>query len=512
MPNLAPVPHARAAAERMNPRPTRRWPQLAGVLPAAAVFLAAALLRLVIAGNSDVSWGITVAEKILAGARLYVDVIEVNPPASIYLYLPQTALARALSLKPEWLVDASAFFAAALSLWFTARIVRRNRLLPAGVSETAALAVMAFVLTLLPMRIFAEREHFALIAALPAIAVLAAMAGGKTVSPAVQIVAGIGAGLMAACKPYLAFGIIFAALAAALKARSWRPLFALQNWCAAIVCIVYAIWIWRAFPVFVSDILPFVADTYVPMRFSLAVFVFRSGLTLWLLALVLLYYFMRRAIFRPALFVPLAASGGFILAYVVQGKAYPYQSYPALALICFLLALGFIGRFHQPRRASGEDRLRIVSAATVAVIVALAALWFNLALDFSGLRAPVSAIKPHPKIITLSDDLGLGFPLVRDLGGEWVGRKPSLWVTTFARDLQESSDPAARARYAAYVAAERKIFTEDVVRGQPDIILLWRSAPGQDWLSWANGDPRLAEALKAYRPRGTVDGVTILSR
>ena len=495
----------------MNPRPARRWPQFAGVLPSAAVFLAAALLRFFIAGNSDVSWGITVAEKILAGARLYVDVIEVNPPASIYLYLPQTALARALSLQPEWLVDASAFLAAALSLWFTARIVRRNRLLPEGVSETAALTVMAFVLTVLPMRIFAEREHFALIAALPAIAVLAAMAGGKTISPAVQIVAGIGAGLMAACKPYLAFGIVFAAFAAALKARSWRPLLALQNWCAAIVCAVYAIWIWRTFPVFVSDILPFVADTYVPMRFSLTVFVLRSGLTIWLLALALLCYFLRAAIFRSALFVPLAASGGFMLAYVVQGKAYPYQSYPALALICFLLALGFIERFRRPRRASG-DHLRIFSAATAAGIVAVALLWFNLAPDFSGLRAPVGAIKPHPKIITLSDDLGLGFPLTRELGGEWVGRKPSLWVTTFARDLQASSDPAARARYAAYVEAERRMFAEDVVRGQPDIILLWRSASGQGWLAWANADPRLAEALKAYRPRGTVDGVTILSR
>lgn len=482
------------------------------MLPVAAIFLAAALLRLVITGNGDVSWGITVAEKILAGARLYTDVIEVNPPASIYLYLPQTALARALSLKPEWLVDASVFFAAALSLWFTARIVRDNRLLPDGVNGTTALAVMAFVLTILPMRIFAEREHFALIAALPAIAVLAAMASGRTISPAVQAVAGIGAGLMALCKPYLAFGIVFAALAAALKARSWRPLFALQNWCAAIVCAVYAFWIWRAFPMFVSDILPFVADAYVPMRFSLTVFVFRSGLTIWLLMFALLGYFVRRAIFRPALLVPLAASCGFILAYVVQGKAYPYQSYPALALGGFLLALGFLERFHQPNRAPGEDRRRVISAAAAAWAVALAALWFDLAPDFSALRAPLSAIKPHPKIITLSDDLGLGFPLTRDLGGEWVGRKPSLWVTTFARDLRESADPAARARYAAYVEAERKMFAEDVVRGRPDVILLWPSATGQDWLGWAKADPQLAEALKAYRPRETVDGVTILSR
>ena len=271
---------ARAPAERMNPRPTHRWPRLVGVLPVAAVFLAAALLRLFITGNSDVSWGITVAEKILAGARLYADVIEVNPPASIYLYLPQTALARALSLKPEWLVDASAFLAAALSLWFTARIVRQSKLLPAGASEAAALAVMAFVLTILPMRIFAEREHFALIAALPAIAALTAMAGGKTISPAVQIVAGIGAGLMAACKPYLAFGIVFAAFAAALKARSWRPLFALQNWYAAIVCAVYAVWIWRAFPAFISDILPFSQRTRAASKRLIRPFSPRNALTM----------------------------------------------------------------------------------------------------------------------------------------------------------------------------------------------------------------------------------------
>ncbi|MGH6801624.1 MAG: hypothetical protein ACRECZ_09475, partial [Methylocella sp.] len=72
-------------------------------------------------------------------------------------------------------------------------------------------------------------------------------------------------------------------------------------------------------------------------------------------------------------------------------------------------------------------------------------------------------------------------------------------------------DPESRARVAAFARRDREMFAEDVARERPGIILLDRSGRF-DWLAWANGNPGLAEALKAYRPRGTFDEVTILSR
>src|SRR5436305_4316156 len=74
----------------------------------AVVLAAAAILQQVFGHvNTDNSWLITLCERVLNGATPYVDFIEVNPPASILLYLPWVALARAIGVRPELVATAS---------------------------------------------------------------------------------------------------------------------------------------------------------------------------------------------------------------------------------------------------------------------------------------------------------------------------------------------------------------------------------------------------------------------
>src|SRR3990170_6008744 len=80
-----------------------------------ALVVAAAILQQSLIGlDTDVSWLITVGERVLAGERLYVDIFEVNPPASVWIYLPLVWLAEIAGAKPEAVV-AAAFVAAALA-------------------------------------------------------------------------------------------------------------------------------------------------------------------------------------------------------------------------------------------------------------------------------------------------------------------------------------------------------------------------------------------------------------
>ena len=81
----------------------------------AVIALAAMLQRHLVMANPDVAWLLTVAEKWLDGSRLYVDVLETNPPASVWLYVPFVQLARLTSLRAETLVDIVFIAAAALS-------------------------------------------------------------------------------------------------------------------------------------------------------------------------------------------------------------------------------------------------------------------------------------------------------------------------------------------------------------------------------------------------------------
>ena len=59
----------------------------------AIVFAAAVLLRQIVPLNTDVSWLLTVGERVLDGERLYVDIVEINPPMAVLAYLPGLALA-----------------------------------------------------------------------------------------------------------------------------------------------------------------------------------------------------------------------------------------------------------------------------------------------------------------------------------------------------------------------------------------------------------------------------------
>jgi hypothetical protein len=471
-----------------------------------AIFAVAVLLRFFIPTNSDVSWCITAAEKMLTGARLYADVIEVNPPATIYLYLPAVAFAKMFSLRPEWVVNGFVFLLAGCSLWFSGWLLTSGHALKRTHIAGAA-AGMMFVLLVLPGRAFAEREHFALIFSLPAISVFVLLAAGKRPGWAVEIAAGIGAGLMAIIKPHLALGMMFAALAAAVTAKSWRPLFALQNWIAAALCAAYALWVWLEFPVFFAQILPLATEVYVPVKESLLRLLFQNGLIFWLAGFPIVYRMKGAKIFQPLFAISLAASIGFAAAYLWQAKGWPYQLYPALALSMMVLIAALLDSLHEKKRD-----LR-ASALLVAVVAACGLAWMMMARDVSGLAAPIRAMNPHPKMIALSGNLGVGHPLVRDVNGRWAGRMPSLWTTIYASILLSENrlDPESRVRVAAFARRDREIFAEDVMRERPDIILLDRSGRF-DWLAWANGNPGLAEALKAYRPRGTFDEVTILSR
>ena len=56
------------------------------IVAGVAALVAIAIQSLWIPIDADVSWLITVCERLLSGDRLYVDIFEVNPPASVWLY------------------------------------------------------------------------------------------------------------------------------------------------------------------------------------------------------------------------------------------------------------------------------------------------------------------------------------------------------------------------------------------------------------------------------------------
>jgi hypothetical protein len=221
--------------------------RLAPWLALAALFVTALALRHLLAANTDVSWLLTVAERVLGGQRLYVDVIETNPPMAVLIYMPGVLIARVLGLPAEMVTDGLVFVAIFSSLAIAVGILKHARA-PEG-SSGWPLALLAFaVLAVLPAKTFGQREHIAIIELLPMLALYAVRAKGKRPPLWAILVAGVGAGLAMAFKPYFAIGIFCGLVALAAQARSWRPLFAPENFVAAVVVASTRWRSWRSFP------------------------------------------------------------------------------------------------------------------------------------------------------------------------------------------------------------------------------------------------------------------------
>jgi len=482
--------------------PTAERVTLPRWLPLAAVILAAAVMLAILPTNPDVSWGLTMAEKWLDGGRLYVDIVEVNPPATMFLYVAPVWLARQIGIAPELTTNAFVLLAVALSLWIAARILHAARLISPQ-QAWPLLATAAGVLALLPGRSFAEREQIALIAMMPLLAVNWVRAARMAPSWRMALIAGLGAGITSIIKPYFAAAVFCSGLAAALSARSWRVLFALENCVAAAVLAAYFVFVWRVYPVYVTDMMPLLAAVYVPLKEPLGTLLLHEAMPLWVLMLLLLWLLLRTDLLKPPLSLLLAASAGFAVAYVVQQKGWLNHAFPMLALELLTLA---DATFMTERHKRG-------SVLATLLIAGVVCFWMIRAEDRSALAAPIRAIAPHAKVLAISPHLTVGHPAVRQAGGVWVSRVSALWITQGVLMIRARGplEPDLAARLDVYAERDRRMLIEDIVNNRPDVILAQRE-PEIDWLAWARHDPVLAAELNDYVVAATVDDVAVLRR
>ena len=488
---------------RLAPGDTARTRIMAPWLAAAAVLAAALLLRWIVPFNVDVSWWLIVGERVLDGKRLYIDILETNPPMAGVVYFLGVVLARALDLRPEVVTLALVFALIAASLAVTWRMLR-------GRPAAAPLLVWALaLLTLLPMYDFGQREHLALIALLPALAGYIRRADRRPMSLAAVLATGISAAITMSFKPYFALAVGACILAAAFHARQWRVLFAAENWIAGALVVIYSAWLYLAFPDYFTLIYPMVRDVYLLLTAPTIALLISAAMTLCIASVLTALALQRGRKPDAVLVVLLAASFGFAVAFVVQRKGWGYHAYPMVALP--LMALGYAIATID-RAAPRWRQWRLVAAGVAAVLFVNGCLWFNASVDIRDLEKAVARLGPHPKILMLSGAATIGHPLVRDVGGTWVSRQEALLIREIVRRarLDTTFDAATSARLDAQVARERDGLVEDFRKLPPDVVLV--DNRDSDWSAWAAADPELNALLKPYRLVQTVNGIDVLQR
>ncbi len=519
-----------------------RWRASIGGLPAelapiVVIAVAAMLLQWRFGLLGDVSWLITVDEKWLDGATPYRDLIEINPPASLMLYWPAVALARVLGVAPEFTVAAFGFLSIAAGRGHAAAILARAGLLDRLGALAASVALTAFAV--LPGQSFDERDHLAAVYGLPFLAVSAARAARAPVDARLALLAGLGAGAMAAIKPPYALVAIVLLPYLVRRIGVARLLKAVEYYVAAAIGLAYVAAVPQAFPDYVANILPIGLNLYAPIREPLVALLAAPGPLLAFVLVVCALRLARDDPGEPLVAIPALAGLGALAAYLVQGKGWLYQAYPALAF--FTLAAGAaLARARQPRSRVGLGALVFLAAALsllalgrwplplafVAAGAGAALAWVverrNAAAPvaemgvaaalgaacglfaMNGIETPtiaraLASLGPHPSVASLSESLAFGHPMTRQVGGVWAQSVPSLWIAAAARRRidENPGDAALAARMRVYIDADRDRLVADLDRNRPDALLVGRL--DTRFHQWVWSDPKIAAARAGYR-------------
>ncbi len=200
--------------------------------------------------DHDVAWHLYAAERLLEGARLYVDLIEYNLPPAYYLPVPVVFFAKLVGVSPALAFKLAVLGAIAGSLALCSALARA--VLPSMGYSFPCFPTLAFLTVVAVGGNFGQREHLVVIFMLPYVfSVIARLAGDPPRWPT-GIIIGLLGGVGASLKPF--YLLIWLAVDGYLLAtrgfRAWRS--RVELWALALLMLATAL----AMLHFLPDYLP----------------------------------------------------------------------------------------------------------------------------------------------------------------------------------------------------------------------------------------------------------------
>ncbi|MDE2517288.1 MAG: hypothetical protein KGL12_14770 [Rhodospirillales bacterium] len=493
------------------PPSPRRW-----VGPVASLLPALAFLPAICAPpfNHDVAAVLQFSQRWLDGARLYRDLLDVNPPLIFVLNLLPAMLARTGLIGALWAVRLCVFALGVLAWRLSWRVRDRAG---EGAAGRAFHDILPGLLLLCAGYDFAQREHLMLIAALPYLFAAARRAAGQAVPRGALAGAVILAALGFALKPYF-LGIPALVEAWVLCRRPDGARAGLIDpvpWAMAAIWAAYLAAIAIFLPAY-GALLHLVFRLYVPRGLSLEQTLTGSrmgAVECFLAALSIVLVWRIRRIRRASLLAVfwLAAIGALASA-IVQHKGWSYHVVPIEMFTCALAceaATGFLDRLGHPGVAAARHRI----AACCAGLFALYAIsngeapWKEIAYPGSEVAQLVRILQaaPRGRVLVLAPGIYPIYPALNMAHDRQALDAMNLWVL---QGLYRSClADGARYRPRAAIGPTERHVLDDAARALAarPVALVVDTVPGIPWcgsefdiLTYFRRDPLFAASFARY--------------
>ena len=442
--------------------------------------------------DSDVAWQLWIAQRMHAGANLYQDIIETNPPLWFWMAVPVERVATQLHVRPEPVLAVFIGVLAGLSLAATDRLARhiddRRRAL--------FLAYAALVLAAMPWMHLGQREQIVLIGTLPYAALINARRDGTSVPIALAIAIGAGAALGFALKQY--FLIVPLALELWLLAgngKRWRPLRP-ETITVFAVGAAYAAALFLFERDFLTKIVPLLQLAYGVFGAPSLRYMFGPFAILGLTLLVVAASQARQIARSGARFaeVLLVCAIAFALVYFVQFKGWPYHALPLIGFASLALAALLAETEVSPL-------LRVGAPVFLALPLLLSAEeQRNPVHPSPDMRAALVGMKPGDTVAFLTTETAVPWSVTLQGQYRYASRYNGYWMM---RAIIRNE--VAGGRDQRLTALGRNIVAETVADYRctpPRRIFVSRPRPGEDGfdiLPFFKRDPRFGQLLSHYR-------------
>jgi hypothetical protein len=502
-------------------------------LTAFAAPCAWALIYLLPPLNGDVSAILYFADRMLSGDRLYVDIVDVNPPLIFWLSAVPAWLARQLGLGPAPVFVAMVLALHAVSFGLCRDAFRRLAEFRRPFAATFVPLVLLLALLVLPGRDFGQRCHLMIVLALPYATVAALRLQGDAPSPIVALCAGALAAVGFLIKPY--YLLIPLAVELALLARlGWTA--AIQRaepWLIALGGGLYATAALAWCPSYFTTVLPLIEKYYLtPSLHNALTVVFGVedrwlGLLAVLPALAIALVSPHRPALRIAVLVTL--TGALIAA--LQGKGWPYHLLPFWtgAIMTGAIVVAALAEVAAGGCRAAALRLGAVGAfAALAGAVVVEKTTLGDRLDYGDslagrLQIRLARLAADRPVLWLTDAIYPHYPVVLYDHARPAIAPMELWLlgSVYGRGAASSAGTVMRAP-AQMSADERAVFEQvgtALERTRPALVLIASAAAelqlpagSFDYLAYFLRHPSFAHEWPHYREVAEIDGTRVYQR
>ena len=505
------------------------WPPL--VLASFGVALAVVFLSPL---NHDAAWAFVAAKRLVRGDRLYVDVIDTNPPLVFWLLEPFAYLQQLVPASDALFTGLSVAAQLFIATYAAAAVLNTEE----SPSWPRILSGFLLAFAVLTGGKVGQRDPMAALLLYPYILLAARYLQSAKSSLFIRTICGVLAGLGVALKPYFLLPWLVVELLVLVRTWRIRSVLRLETCIVILMQCTYLLLVMLAAPEYFSTVVPLALATYAAYDADpLTLIHSRRVLGLFLLgcAAVFVPFWQRPRSDRSLTYVLGGALLGFLASYLLQKKGWSYHLVPALlfgaATSVALLDESWRQRVFGTTSTRPHGLRPIVT--TISGLTLLLALWCLVAVarfapdtvsiirdgqpvlvrqlaDFVRERASGKAV------FFMSTSVWPAFPVVNLSSADWPYRFNCLWPLPGFHSNEppgefELREPAERAFLGMVVS--------DLTKRPPRILIVAPTIGNQamedksiDFLEYFSESEAFRVLMADYRRTATFQGWKVFER